>query len=236
VVFGDSVAFTLASWVLPMASSYGVALGNGAMIGCGVALGSALRVGGGAGEVPPTCRSWPQDWQGWVDAARPAVSIILLGRWEMLDRRINGRWLHLGQPGFDDYLAGQLDRAITVAGSMGAAVVVCTAPYYSGPERPQGGPWPEDTPARVDRFNQLVRAAVSHHAGVTLFDLNALVSPGGHFTPVINGRAIRTSDGVHFSPAGGVYVAPYLLPLVVELGRGAAAGRPVAEPAGGARQ
>jgi hypothetical protein len=119
---------------------------------------------------------------------------------------------------------------------MGAAVVVCTAPYYSGPERPQGGPWPEDTPARVDRFNELVRAAVSGHPGVTLFDLNALVSPGGRFTSAINGRAIRTSDGVHFSPAGGAYVAPYLLPLVAKLGRAAAAGRAFAEPAGGAGQ
>ena len=79
-------------------------------------------------------------------------------------------------------------------------------------ERPQGGSWPENTPWRVQRFNQLVRAAVARHRNAALFDLNALVSPGGHYASVISGQAVRSDDGVHFSAAGGAFVAAHLLP------------------------
>jgi hypothetical protein len=61
----------------------------------------------------------------------------------------------------------------------------------------------------------LVRAAVARHPGVVLFDLGQLVSPGGHFAWTIDGVAIRSSDGVHFSPAGGGWVASKLLPAIV---------------------
>ncbi len=223
LVFGDSVAFTLGYGMVPIAGRYGVDLDDAALIGCGVALGSALRVSGGAGPVPTPCDAWATDWQSWVQMARPAVSIILLGRWEVLDRRIDGRWQHAGQPGFDEYLSAQLDRAIGIAGSTGATVIVCTAPYFQGAERPQGGRYPEDTPGRVDRFNQVVRAEVARHPGVILFDLNGLVSPGGRYAATIDGRAIRSSDGVHFTSDGSGFVAARLLPLVDQVGRRRAA-------------
>src|SRR5581483_6801086 len=47
--------------------------------------------------------------------AHPQVAIVLLGRWELLDRVLNGTWQHVGQPAFDTYLAQQLDAAITTA-------------------------------------------------------------------------------------------------------------------------
>jgi hypothetical protein len=50
---------------------------------------------------------------------------------------------------------------------------------------------------------------------VALFDLHGLVSPGGHFASVINGRAVRSSDGVHFSPEGGALVGAHLFPRIV---------------------
>jgi hypothetical protein len=165
--------------------------------------------------MPGSCFEWEHFWQAYIDRVRPAVSVILLGRWEMLDRQVDGQWQHLGQRTFDTYLADRLDRAIAIAGSQGATVIVCTTPYFSGAERPQGGAWPENDPRRVDRFNQLVRAAVSRHPAVTLFDLHGLVSPGGHFASVINGRAVRSSDGVHFSPEGGALVGAHLFPRIV---------------------
>lgn len=150
-----------------------------------------------------------------------ATAVIVLGRWEMLDRIFQGRWQHLGDPAFDAYVEGQLDEAVTLASAGGRAVVICTAPFYQGQERPQGGIWPENDPARVDRFNQLVRQVVRAHPGVVLFDLNALVSPGGRFASEVRGDVIRAEDGVHFSPEGGVFVAARLLPLVAKAGRAA---------------
>jgi peptidoglycan/LPS O-acetylase OafA/YrhL len=218
VMFGDSVAVTLAAGMQSVAASYHVDLGDGAEIGCGVALGDNVRSLGHVSPLPAPCRSWPDDWQRWVDTARPAVSIVLLGRWEVLDRRLaGGGWQHLGEAAFDDYVARQLDAAVKVAGSQGGTVVLCTAPYYQGVERPQGGSWPENAASRVDRFNQLVRAEVARHPNTVLFDLNALVSPSGHYRSVIDGSAIRSDDGVHFSAQGGAYVAARLLTLVASL-------------------
>lgn len=138
----------------------------------------------------------------------------MLGRWEILDRVVNGTWQHIGQPAFDAYITSQLDQAVAIAGGGGATVVLCTVPYFDGLEEPGGGTFPENQPARVVRFNQLIRAEVASHPGVKLFDLNALVSPGGHYAAYIDGTPIRTSDGVHFSVPGGEWVGTSLLPTV----------------------
>ena len=83
--------------------------------------------------------------------------MILLDRWELMDRKLDGRYQHVGEPEFDAYLAVELGLAIEIAGARGAHVVLLTAPYTRRAERPDGGLWPEDDPARVDAWNRLLR-------------------------------------------------------------------------------
>ena len=213
VVLGDSVAVTVGNALEPFAPDYRFGLANDATVGCGVAVGSALRTLGEVASVPGRCLTWEQDWQASL-AGRPDVVVILLGRWEVLDRLVSGRWGHVGEPDFDGYLGSQLDRALNIASGSGATVVLCTAPYYAGQERPQGGTWPENDPARVDRFNVVVRAAAARHAGTVLFDLNAAVSPGGRFASMLDDVAVRSSDGVHFTPDSGAFLSPRLFPAL----------------------
>ena len=201
-----------------MGRFYAVHVTNGGIVGCGVALGTAVRSDGQTSAVPGSCYRWQATWKATLDQTHPAVAVVLLGRWELLDRQLDGQWQHIGEPAFDAYLAQQLDLAIATAGSDGAAVVVCTAPYFQGLEPPQGGTYPENQSARVDLWNDLVRQAVTRHPGVQLFDLNALMSPGGKYADAVDGVPVRSSDGVHFSVASGSVVGPALLPLV----RGAA--------------
>jgi len=219
LLLGDSVALTLGNAIGHQAPSYNVHLENNAILGCGVTVGSALRTTGTVGQVPGRCQAWEQSWKRDVDVDHSDVVTLVLGRWEVLDRLIGGRWRHVGEPVFDAYLADQLDRGISIAASDGGAVIVCTSPYFSGAERPGGGAWPENDPARVDRFNELAREAVARHPGVVLFDLNALVSPGGHFASVIDGKPVRSADGIHFSYEGGAYVADQLYTVMVAAGR-----------------
>ena len=214
-MFGDSVSVTLAAGMIDAEGPFGVDLRNDGIVGCGVATGTAVRSIGHTSAIPGMCYQWQQIWQHNVDRDRPAVSVILLGRWEELDREVDGQWQHIGEPAFDAYVSGLLDRAIAIAGSEGATVMLCTAPYDDGIERPDGGTYPENVPARADEYNALVRAAIARHPGVQLFDLGQLVSPNGHFAWTIGGVAVRSSDGVHFSPAGGGYVATRLLPAIV---------------------
>ena len=214
LVLGDSVAVTLGNAMKPFAPDYRFGLTNAATVGCGVAVGSALRTLGEAAAVPGKCLTWEQDWQASLDAARPDVVLILLGRWEVLDRLVDGRWGHVGDPAFDAYLGGRLDRALAIATASGRVAVVCTAPYYAGQERPQGGTWPENDPARVDRFNQLVRDAVRRAPGAVLYDLNAVVSPGAKFASTLDNVIVRSSDGVHFTPESGAFLSPRLYPAL----------------------
>jgi peptidoglycan/LPS O-acetylase OafA/YrhL len=213
-VFGDSVAVTLAQAVIPVAAGSGVRLHDDGIVGCGVATGTEVRSVGVDSVIPGSCLVWQQTWQRFVDRDQPAVSVILLGRWELLDRVVGGRWQHVGQPSFDAYVTAQLDRAIAIAGSSGARVVLATAPYFQGIESPSGGTYPENQPSRVDAYNRLVRAVVAAHPGVSLFDLNAAASPHGRFAWKVGGRVIRSSDGVHFSPAAGAVIGPDLVAAI----------------------
>ncbi|GAC1542362.1 MAG: acyltransferase family protein [Acidimicrobiales bacterium] len=221
LVLGDSVAVTLADAVKAYGPDYGADVHNGAVVGCGVAVGSAVRTQGDVGQIPGRCQGWERLWQDAVDAVHPDVVLVLVGRWEVLDRVVDGRWQHIGQPDFDAYLAGQLDRALRIGRSGGARVIALTAPYFASQERPQGGRWPEDEPARVDRVNGLLRQEVSLQGGMGVYDLNAAVSPGAKFASVLDGVVVRSSDGVHFSPESGGFLAPRLFPIVTTAGHAA---------------
>jgi hypothetical protein len=153
-----------------------------------------------------------------VDTDDPDLSVILLDRWELMDRRINGRYQHLGDPDFDAYVTAELTRAIAVGSSRGARVVLLTAPYTRRAERPDGGLYPEDTPARVDAWNALLaRVAATDAAHPAVLDLNRVVCPDGRFTWTVSGVRVR-SDGLHLTPAGVQrIVAPWLLPRLTAL-------------------
>ncbi len=106
-----------------------------------------------------------------------------------------------------------------VLGSTGSTVVLLTAPYYQQPEQADGQPWPEDDPARVNRYNALLRqVAAASHGRVVVADVGARLDPGGHFTTTVDGVDVRFTDGIHVTPAGARLVAPWLLTLAARLG------------------
>lgn len=198
-IVGDSVAYTLAQGL-------GNAVVNDATLGCGLVTGGPYRYFGGQYAARPECDAWPETW---TKAARDAdVVAVLVGRWEVMDRKRDGVWTHVGEPAFDAYLTGEVERALTVLAP--ARVVLLTAPYYHRGERPDGGRWPEDDPARVDAFNAILRSVAARHDGVRVVDLNARLSPDGHYTRTLNGVVVRY-DGVHVSPAGARLIEPWLV-------------------------
>jgi len=220
VLLGDSVALTLGDGLLDRERGFGVDLVDGGLLGCGVLGVAPIRVEGVTVAVAPGCGNWETGWRRLVAQKRPAVVAILVGRWEVVDRKFDGRWTHIGDPSFDAFIAAQLDRAIDAAGSTGARVVVMTSPHFAGVERPDGGRWPEDDPTRVDLFNSLVRAAVARHGPrVTLFNLAAIAEPAGHYTANLDGIALRQADGIHFTQAGADLLAPAVLADIVHVAR-----------------
>jgi peptidoglycan/LPS O-acetylase OafA/YrhL len=216
--FGDSVSWVIGTY-LP--EHPGMWTSTRAIEGCGIAtLPDILQLGTGHTNYPG-CTAWQKRWQKGVDKDDPDVAVIELNRWELMDRRYHGRYQHVGDPEYDQYLGAQLDKGIQIAGSRGAAVVLLTAAYTHRAEKPDGSLYPEDQPARVDAWNRLVRARAAAHPGkVTVLDLNPVVCPDGKFTWRIDGLRIR-SDGLHYTPAGVQrIIAPWLLPKLAAIATG----------------
>jgi len=219
LVVGDSVALTLGVGLSEVQKQYGVNVVNRGWVGCGVARGSQATDGRTIWPAWSDCAVWPSHWAGWVHQYHPAVAALMAGRWEVVDRLVNGRWTHLGDPAFDSYLAGELDTAVATLSSEGARVILFTAPYYRKTELPDGSTSVADDPARIDRFNELIREAAARHPHVAwVVDANAILCPGGRYIQKINGVDVRfPGDGIHITEPGDKLVARVALPLVRRL-------------------
>ncbi len=176
------------------------------MVGCGLAIGPEVREHGVVAPPSAPCASstpidaqWPSLEARQVASFAPRVVALLAGRWEVADRVFHGRWTNILDPSFQAYIREQLTLAIHIATAAGAHMVLLTAPCYSSGEQPNGAAWPEDAPARVNAYNDQLRAvAAQFRTSVSVVDLSALVCPGGHFTSSIDGVTVRAPDGIHF--------------------------------------
>ena len=217
LVVGDSVGKVLADRLHRRAARAGLAFTNKGVLGCGVVRGGPYRYFGKELQTPRECESWPSQWSGHVSRFDPDVVLLTVGRWEVMDRMHQGRWMRLGDPVFDRYLERELEEAVRILTVGDAVVVLTTAPYYLRGERPDGGRWPEDDPVRVNHFNGLLRNVAERHPNqVALLDLNAQTSRNGQYTPVIDGVNLRF-DGVHFSPEGSTWLAPWLFDALFQV-------------------
>jgi peptidoglycan/LPS O-acetylase OafA/YrhL len=245
VIFGDSVAWRMAFAMQASQpqTSYDVSLDNGAIIGCGVLRSSQYLLYGLAHPEVPQCDSasppsdqWPAQWKGDLDQFHPNVVVVLAGRWEVSDRLIDGHWLHIGEPAFDAAVKQSLEQAVQVGTSTGALMVLMTSPCFAPNEQNNGQVWPEDTLARLDAYNAIVRqVAAEYPATVQLDDFGALLCPGGQYHESLDGVQIRDGDGMHIvpTPAAGQWLDARVLPDVIQVGRLQMAGQQLA-PSGSA--
>jgi hypothetical protein len=212
---GDSVAWSLATYIPPQP---GLIVTVRGIQGCGIArLPDILMLGEGHTNYP-ACPTWHERWQRNVDSDDPDVAVILLDRWELTDRKLNGVYQHVGMPEYNEYLRTELELALSIAGSHGARIVLLTAPYTRRAERSNGELFDEDRPERVDAWNVLLRDVAAHHpSNVNVIDLNKRVCPDGKFTWTIGQLRIR-SDGLHFTPDGvRRWIAPWLMPQLASI-------------------
>ncbi|MGH9079127.1 MAG: acyltransferase family protein [Acidimicrobiales bacterium] len=215
LVVGDSLSLTVGFWVAQYESQYGVVLRGRPLDGCGLATAVPFDMRGTPTYPLAPCTSWPTIWQQEVRQLRPAVVVLVVGWWETMDRMYQGRWQHLGDPDFDAYEVSRFEEAVSVLSSGGAHVVLMTAPYFDAGTQPDGQPWDEDAPARVDLLNRMIEGVAARHRHlVSVVPLNRYLDPGGRFTWKIDGRQVRFDDGVHTTEAAGTYLAPKILPLL----------------------
>jgi peptidoglycan/LPS O-acetylase OafA/YrhL len=235
LLFGDSVALTLGVGLgLPKEQQkYGYVLSDKGILGCGVVFGPEVELMGSLFDTPQACggsgvepggptanEPWPNQWLSAIGQVKPNVVVLLAGRWEVVDRQYQGAWTNILNPTYAAYVKSQLNSASALVAASGAHMVLLTAPCTDEGEQPDGAPWPEDNPARLAVYNKLVREVAAEHPKTdTAVNLFGAACPKGKFTGSIHGVAIRETDGVHFTVAGGEYVAPKIMPAIVAAGR-----------------
>jgi len=250
LLFGDSIALTLGLGLgeQNVQDKYDYQLTDKGILGCGVVNGPQVELMGTRYDTPQPCggsgtepggtaanEPWTNQWLSAINEVKPNVAVLLAGRWEVVDREYQGTWTNILHPAFAAYVKSQLDQASQLVTSTGTHMVFLTAPCTDEGEQPDGAPWPEDNAARLAVYNKLVRqVAAAHPTTDSVVDLFGAACPKGNYAGTIHGVVIRqASDGVHFTVAGGQYLAPLLMPDVVAAGRAQMAASATPASAGG---
>jgi len=213
---GDSVAFRLGYDYQP-GTVPGMALETDAIIGCGVARAANVERGR-VQPLPAQCAGWPSMWRAGVARVRPDVALLVVGAWEVYDKRVGDRTLRVGTAEYERYLDGELRLAYDTLARRSPRIAMLNVPCY---RQRQAGLGPESAvrndPARVAWLNQvLARFVAARRDRVVLIDLHGLLCPGGRYRDRLDGRQVR-DDGVHFSPDGADLVWRWLGPQLRRL-------------------
>lgn len=221
LIVGDSIALTLGAGLSVQSQpNYGVSVEDYATLGCDLDPQLDIREDGATIANVQGCSVWRGLWPFLVARLRPQVVALGLGRWEVTDHLLDGHWVHIGEPVWDRRLTSELEQAITILHSFGARVVLLTMPYIDPSQRQADGqPYDEDTPARAEAYNALVQQ-VAHRQPrvVSVMELNHMLAPGGAYAAAVDGVVVRSSDGIHISPAGGELLQSEILPGMARLG------------------
>lgn len=181
-----------------------------AELGCGIFDGATIDSDSSRPNPPrPECALWRTEFQRTVDLSQPDVAIIMVGAWEVLDRRIDDTDARFPGPEWTAEVRAEFSDAIDIAGSTGATVAVMSVPCMapSGDENTTA----RTDPARVAAVNAIIDELVAVTPGATVFDLGALLCPDGVLLEDVDGELVRY-DGVHLSNAGIAYVWKWLVP------------------------
>ena len=114
--FGDSISWTLGTYLPPHP---GLTVTVRAIQGCGIARLPDIVQLDEQHTNYPGCTEWDKRWRAGIKADDPDVAVILLDRWELMDRRLYGEFQHVGQPPYDAYLSSELELAVDIAGIRG---------------------------------------------------------------------------------------------------------------------
>lgn len=219
LLVGDSMAGTLGLGLAVAAPASHVDLINAAKVGCSVAIAYdgawASSIWVPAAPDPP-CQSRQQlraHWKSLLVRYSPDV-VIYLSRMDTVDQEV-----HPGQPAltsvldasFDAYLTASLRDAVSLLSSTGAHVILGTSPPTLF--NLQGNAY--DNPSRWARYEKVLDdVAATSHGNATVFNFTTFFGGKGAVPQFqldsASGIRWRCGDGIHFTPAGGILVAPSL--------------------------
>lgn len=209
-ITGDSVGYTVAKGLTEVAAGEQVTVTSEARFGCGISRGDGpvrLRdqeVDDAADGA--VCHQWPTRWADSLTASGATHAVLVLGAWDVADRKLDDTWVAPCEAGFDTWWRGEADEAIAVLGSTGAKVRVLNIPYLRSDVL---GLTNDEQDERVDCLNTILIEAAGA-AGVPVIDVAGLVCPDGSCPEKVDDVVLRP-DGVHYDGEGGTTIARWLV-------------------------
>lgn len=201
LVVGDEVALSLVPTGVDVGEAVEVRVA--AQPGCGVMTAGWRHVTGMSREQanPEACGAVPGQWALHVEEFAPDVVVVAAGGWDVTDRQF---WSEdpVRRPGeqtFDDLLATEIASRVDELSAGGATVAWLTMP----PQRrvlpgldAAAESLPENDPARIDHYNEIVRTVAADHPRMDVVEFAAWMAEGagGALDPA------RRPDGVTLAP------------------------------------
>src|SRR5262249_33923347 len=148
---------------------------------------AVMALGCTLGEAAPTrflgeaSRPWP-DCVHFRDSVARMLAVhdydaivIEQGHKDLGERRLDGRWRHLGDPVFDRWMQGQVATVADLLATEHVPVLWATLTHmYVRPGTPPSGDWRsfgDNDPDRVDRLNAIVGDAIADRPGFQVLDV-----------------------------------------------------------------
>jgi hypothetical protein len=210
MVVGDSVGLSFGRGLELWAAETGAAIvENDAIRSC--SLGRHLRVRLPFGQevpVPQACSEWDTKWPETIASFDPDVVVVLYTVWEIEWRQLpSGRWAIPGDPEFDRWQVSEYQTATDILTARGAQVLWLNTAC-------DGKAINRNDPYWIHDVKTLPKFATSRSA-VHLVDMNHLMCPNGPPNPDFGTVHDVRPDGSHFSDAGGLEVARWMMPIVL---------------------
>ena len=222
---GDSTLFRT-NWGLSVfgdeTDSFNTIGGAGGM-GCGLTRGGEIDYSGNVGKTRPECDDWETRIERRIGEARDKYghldfAVIQFGPWDVANRKLEGsdEWVAPGDPEYDEYLRSEMEAMTDLLLDNGVYAVWVAAPHLDVgrmQEPPPETPYPESDPARIDRYNAILREVANARDGAVVVELGEFLKqqPGGEMdatyeAPDGSEQPLRP-DGVHFEIDSAVYLA-----------------------------
>ena len=205
--FGDSTGLMTGIGAQGWGVEHGVQVLGDAKLGCPLLYVGEIRYPGTDGTVTTTTPgeqcNFESGWRAYLDTYVVDLAVIQFGPFDVADHRLPGddEWHHLGEAEYDRYVRRMVEDAVGLFTGRGIPVAWLAAPHVALGTSPD---YPGNDPARMDRFNALVREVVAKYPTATMVDLPGYLA--GHL-PGGESDAAARPDGVHFTAEAASTIA-----------------------------
>jgi peptidoglycan/LPS O-acetylase OafA/YrhL len=161
-------------------------------------------------EVAPdaNCEDWDRKWPQTIASFDPDVVVVLYSIWEVEQRKLpSGRWAKPGDPEFDRWQLSEYRAASDILSARGAPVLWLNIACEDTAIELRQGFWYLD--------EQTIPKLAASRPSVHVVDMNSLLCPNGSPDPDFGGVRDIRPDGAHYSDAGALAVAHWLMPIVL---------------------